>query len=339
MTMKMGASLMEACNPELTRALDAITSGYQHSQILFSAVRGGVFALLVPTATAKSVAAALQWDPRGTRMLLDGLVALGLLYKHGDLYANSETASLCLIPGAPLDQTHIIAHKAGGWNAWARLGEAVASGASPLGSRPDRSPGELRAFILGMDDIGRSSAQSILEHYDMSSHNSMLDVGGGPGSYSLAFAQANPRLRVTVFDLPQVLEITREQIAKTGLSDRVGTCPGDMTEDPLPGGHDFVLLSNIIHSFGPEANRAIIRKCFDALLPGGTLMVKDFLVADDRSGPPFGLVFALHMLVHTEEGDCYTSAEVAEWTTEAGFNEGHLVDITPQSRLWVVTRP
>jgi SAM-dependent methyltransferase len=330
---------MEACNPELTRALDAITSGYQHSQILFAAVRGGVFALLVPRATAESVASALQWDQRGTRMLLDGLVALGLLDKKGDMYENTETASLCLIPGAPLDQTHIITHKAGGWDAWARLGEAVANGTSPLGPRPDRSPEELRAFILGMHDIGRSSAQSILEHYDVSSHTSMLDVGGGPGSYSLAFTQANPKLRATVFDLPPVLEITREQIAKSGLADRVCTCPGDMTADPLPGGHDFVLLSNIIHSFGTETNRAIIRKCFDALVPGGTLMVKDFLVADDRSGPPFGLVFALHMLVHTGEGDCYTTAEVAAWTAAAGFNEGRLIDITPQSRLWVVTRP
>ena len=111
-----------------------------------------------------------------------------------------------------------------------------------------------------------------------------------------------------------------------------------MNTDEYGSGYDLVLLSNIIHSFSPEANLDMVCKCHRALDAGGTLVIKDFLVENDKSGPAFGLTFALNMLVGTRDGVTYTFADVEQWTQKAGFLSGHVVDLTPQTRMWVVKK-
>ncbi len=323
--------------PELVRQVDAISAGFQRSQILFTALRANVFSHLEEARTAEEVASALDWSPRGTRMLLDGLVALELLRKDNGRYQNGDAASQCLVPGAPLDQTHILTHKANGWNSWAQLGEVVRTGEG-LPRKP-RSEDQLRAFICGMNDIAKESAKGMVEAIDLSRYRHVLDVGGGPASYSIAFLKAHPEMRATVFDMPEVVPIGREQAKKACLADRIDFVPGDLTTDPLGAGYDLVLISNIIHSFSGEMNRTLVQKSFDALEPGGMLIIKDFLLDAERTGPAFSLIFALHMLLHTEGGDTYTVDEVGGWTQDAGFAPGELADLTPQTRLWLAKKP
>jgi SAM-dependent methyltransferase len=323
--------------PEQIRILDRLSGGFQRAQILYTALEGGIFPQLEEPRDAEEMADLLGWDARGTRMLLDGLAAIGIVEKQNGRWRNTEIASNCLIPGAPYDQTHILKHKAYGRNAWMRLPEAVRTG-DKVGSE-DRSGEELRAFICGMNDIAKESARGMLEVLDFSVYRHLLDAGGGPGTYSITLLQENPDLRATVFDLPPVIEIGREQVEKAGLTDRVDFRAGDLTRDSLGEGYDLVLLSNIIHSFGPEKNRELVRKCFDALDPGGLLIIKDFLVDPGRTGPAFSLIFALHMLVNTGEGDTYTAEEVQSWTDAAGFQGGRCADLSPQTRLWLARKP
>ncbi len=98
-------------------------------------------------------------------------------------------------------------------------------------------------------------------------------------------------------------------------------------------------MSNIIHSFSSAENAGIVKKVYDALVPGGALIIKDFILENDRSGPAFSLICALHMLVHTEGGNTYTYDEIGEWTAAAGFEEGAVFSLTPQTRLWMVRKP
>jgi len=324
---------------ELIRPLDEIASGFQRAAILFTAVKGGVFALLEQPQTAESIAKALAWSQRSTRMLLDGLVALDLTRKENHVYTNTALASQCLVPGGPADQTHIMLHRAGSWAGWSHLEEAMRTGAGVVPEAIHRSAEELRAFICGMADIARFSAKEVIQAVALSPYRRLLDVGGGPGPYTVAFLQANVQMRATIFDLPEVIPIAREQVTQAGLTGRVEFVPGDFTRDDLGNGYDLALLSNIIHSYGPQTNQELIRKCYDALEPGGLLILKDFLVDAGRTGPPFALIFALHMLVHTQAGDTYTIEEVAQWSDSAGFAPGKLVDITPQSRLWLARKP
>ena len=324
--------------PDFTRRLDELAAGFQNAPILFTALRAGVFEKLQERASVEAVATGLGWSSRGTRLLLDGLVALQLVEKHDLTYCNAPIAQTCLIPGQPGDQTSILRHKSNGWNTWGRLEEAVRTGTGVPQEERGKDPEQLRAFICGMGDIARQSAGAILDAVDVSPYTHLLDIGGGPGTYSIAFLNANPAMRATIVDLPDVLPIAEQQARNAGLEDRIAFQAGDLTCDQFRRGVDLILVSNIIHSYSADINRDLIKRCHEALTPGGLLIIKDFIVEPDRTGPPYSLVFALHMLLHTEAGDTYSTHEVAQWTADAGFPPGKLIDLTPQSRLWLVAK-
>lgn len=331
---------------ELTGRINDLATGFRQSAILYAAVEADVFSLFTPgRKTAEEIATALGWDRRGARIFLDALVALDLLDKHDGAYGNTPVSAACLVPGEAAYQGNIVRHLKAGYMNWFRLEEAVRTGAAVrtengTNFREDRrSPDDLRNFILGMDDIARMSARQILDAVDLSGYRHLLDVGGGPGSYSIAFVSRHAAMRATLFDRPEVVDIARAQVSAAGLDGRIAFLQGDFMTDAVGSGYDLVLLSNIIHSYGPENNQRLVKKCFDALEPGGMLILKDFIPDDDRSGPPFSLLFALHMLIHTGEGDTYTFEEVAAWTDAAGFAPGRVAAITPQSRLWLAEKP
>ncbi len=322
--------------PEHVRTLDTISGGFQRAQVLHAALAGGVFDQLKTPKGADEVAQALAWDGRNTRILLNALVALDLIGVEAGKYSNAPIAEACLVEGAPQDQRHIITHRANSYAAYAHLGEVVASGSAV--ERGERSPEQLRAFICGMKDIAKESARAMVEALDLSAYKKSVDLGGGPGTYTIAMLEAHPGMTGTIFDLPDVVRIGKEQVQEAGLTDRVSFIEGDMTQDPIGGGYDLALVSNIIHSFGPEENQALVHKCYEALEPGGMLIIKDFLLEDDRGGPAFGLMFAVHMMMHTTRGDTYTRAEVEQWCANAGFSAGECRDLTPQTRLWLATK-
>jgi len=323
---------------ELTGRMDALARGFQNSYVIFAANEADIFALLAQPRTAAEVARARGLSERGTRILLNGLAVMELVVKQGDTYRNTEVASASLVPGGKAYQGHILRHMRHVSQNWARLGEAVTTGAGVQQQGSARTPDQLRAFILGMSDIAKMSAAEMLPHLELSGRCHMLDLGGGPATYAITFLNAFPQMRATVFDFPDVIEIAHEQVAEARLQDRFSYITGDMTRDDIGSGYDFILLSNIIHSMSVEDNRAVVRKCYKALEPGGLFLIKDFLVENDRSGPPFGLMFAINMLVATPAGDTYTFAEVEAWTREAGFKNGRVIDLTPQSRLWLVDK-
>jgi SAM-dependent methyltransferase len=319
--------------------IGTLSAGFVHAQILFTANAANLFADLEESSTAEEIARKQEWSVRGTSMLLDGLVALELLEKDQGNYSNSETASQCLVPDKENYQGDIIRHNQNGYLAWAELGEAIHLGTCPEREQQERSSEELRNFILGMSNIGITSARQMLGVLDLTRYRHLLDVGGGPATYGIEFVKACPGLQATLFDLPDVVEIAKEQVKDAEFEARFNYISGDLTTDNLGEGYDLVLLSNIVHMLGMEENVALIQKCYDALIPGGTLILKDFFVEDDRSGSPFGLIFALRMLLFTEKGGTYSLAEVQHWTDTAGFEAGRLEDLTPQTRLWIANKP
>jgi len=321
-----------------TQHLEDLAAGFQRSQVLFTALREEIFSHLQDWIAAEELGRVLQWSPRGTRMLLDALVGLELVQKLEHRYRNAPVAQQCLVPGAPQDQRHILRHKANSWERWGKLDEAARVGAPPPSLSRERTPEGLRAFICGMADIARNSAEQMIDVLQLDQPMHLLDLGAGPGSYTIALLKRHPHMRATCVDLPEVLEITAEEVTRAGIAERVTLLPGDVTRDTFPPDFDVVLLSNMIHMLGPEENQDLIRRCHAAMIPGGKLVIKDFIVEDERTGPPFSLIFALHMLLSTTGGDVYTRSQVAEWTSEAGFEGGELLDLTPQTRLWVVQR-
>ena len=322
-----------------TARISEMANAYKQSQLLFTAVDADLFSLLEDPATAANIAKARDWSEHGTTILLNGLVGLGLLEKEPDgRYLNSAEATTCLVPGKPAYQGAIIRHTQNSWDTWAQLPEAVRTGTGAVHGR-QRNPEELRDFILGMSNIAMLSAPDLLEHVDITPYRRFLDVGGGPGTYTITFLQANPDLHATIMDFPDVIEIAKEQVAAAGLQDRVDYRAGDAVADDLGDGYDCILVSNVVHILGPEQNAALVKKCFDALTPGDTLILKDFFTDPGHTGPPFSLLFAVHMLLHTEAGRTYSTEEVRAWTSAAGFAQGELKTLTPKTRLWITRKP
>jgi cyclopropane fatty-acyl-phospholipid synthase-like methyltransferase len=178
----------------------------------------------------------------------------------------------------------------------------------------------MEAFIGAMHVIGLKMADSIAESLDLTRFKRMLDIGGASGTYVMAFLKRAPNMTATIFDLPNVMEMAQKRLDKEACSHRVELAGGDYTSHDLPRGHDLVLLSAIIHSNGREGNRDLFRKIFQALEPGGALLVRDYVMDQTRTFPPNGAIFAVNMLAATSDGNSYTFEEIREDMQKAGFS-------------------
>ena len=212
------------------------------------------------------------------------------------------------------------------WVNWSDLTDIVEKGAGSKQKPP--APMDMdsrRAFIGAMHIIGRTLSDDIAASLDLSGYLKLLDIGGGSGTYTIAFLKRNPRLKAILFDLKDVIPLARERLLSDGLLKRVELIAGDFYHDDLPGGCDLALLSAIIHQNSPEQNLELYRKAYRALNPGGMLLIRDHIMDESRTRPPEGAMFAINMLVNTTGGDTYTFQEVEQGLKEAGFTNVRLL--------------
>jgi ubiquinone/menaquinone biosynthesis C-methylase UbiE len=160
----------------------------------------------------------------------------------------------------------------------------------------------------------------------------VVDIACGSGVWGIAMAEADREAHVTAQDFPGVFTVTREFVKRHNLEDRFDYLPGDLKEvDFGEGRYDLTILGNIVHSEGERSSRDLFRRLYRALRPGGRIAILEMVPNDERTGPPFALLFALNMLVNTEEGSTYTLAEYTDWLKEAGFSRVETVDIGSHS--------
>src|SRR5262249_47828346 len=160
------------------------------------------------------------------------------------------------------------------------------------------------------------SAQLLAEHLVPEKSDrplQVLDLAAGSGVWGIAFAKRSPQVRVTAVDWPGVLPATRRTAERQGVADRFRYVGGGLAQADFGGGSDIATLGHILHSEGADRSRALLRKTFAALKPGGTIAIAEWLVNDDRTGPAPGLIFAVNMLVNTEAGDAFTFNEIRGW--------------------------
>jgi len=302
--------------PRTFEDLMAGARSFMESRILLSAIELDVFSAVAGGASREEVAARIEGAPRATGMLLDALTALGALEKREGRYACTE-ASRRLGPGRPG-----LMHTVNLWKVWSNLTESVRTGTTVAGERlGGQDPRWTEAFIEAMHNRAKVLAPALVAQVGAAGAGRMLDVGGGPGTFALAFAQAEPGLRAEVLDIEAVLPIARRHIAEAGLGDRVIARAGDLRCDPFGEGYDLILVSAICHMLDEAENRDLLRRCAQALAPGGRLVIRDFILDPDRTTPRDGALFAVNMLVGTRGGGTYTEAEYLAWLGEAGLGE------------------
>jgi precorrin-6B methylase 2 len=289
------------------------------SRILLTGAELNLFTLLASQSmTAEEIQAHLGADRRALTMVLDALAAMGLLTKQDGKYRTEPSAAPLLSEDAPGSVLPMVLHSANLWHSWSRLTDMARgpdAGAQAAASEEDR----MRAFIGAMHVAASPQAAQIVAAVDPGSARRLIDVGGGPGTYTIAFLKASPGMRATLFDRPGVVEMARERIGQAGLLDRVTLVPGDFSTDPLPPGHDLAFVSAIIHMNSPAQNLDLYRKTYDALEAGGRIVIRDHVMEPDRIRPRAGAIFAINMLVNTAGGGTYTFEEIADGLTQAGF--------------------
>lgn len=293
---------------------------FQESRTLLTAVELDLFSAVGEGAPAEKVARRLKTDPRATEMLLNALAGMGALLKRGGVFFNTPETKRYLCKGSPDNQRMALMHAVRLWDRWSTLTECVRKGTA-VGLDQPAEQGELwlKAFIAAMHSNASARARDVIRAVGARGIRRMLDVGGGSGAYSIAFAKANPELKAVVLDRPAVLPIARKHIREAGLANRVRTRAGDLTKDEFGSGYDLVLLSAVCHMLSPEENLDLLKRCSRALVPGGRVAIREFILSEDKTRPPRAALFSLNMLVNTKAGASYSEEEYRQWLEAAGF--------------------
>ncbi|MBI2876364.1 MAG: methyltransferase domain-containing protein [Candidatus Tectomicrobia bacterium] len=313
-------------NPPVNRGpLPEIAAGFWAPRVLHVAVKLEVFTRLSGRPLdLEGAARALGIQLRPAGRLLNACVALGLLEKEEGIYRNSALAEEFLVQGKPSYYGHFVSSMEALYREWVELEQAVRENGPVHRTRErwDEDREFARAFTLAMRDKSVGSGRLLAEHLGerLARARRLIDVAGGSGMVAVELAEFSPSLEAVVFDLPLVCEAAQEVIAGSPAASRVKVHPGDLRQG-LPRGFDLAILSSILHALGVETCRALVRETFECLNPGGCIAILECLLNQEKSGPPYPALFALNMLLMTEEGDVYTGGEIRGWLEEAGFRE------------------
>ncbi len=313
---------------------------FQESRVILTAIELDVFsAVAAGNGTAADIARRVGADARATGMLLNALAALRLVDKRGDTYANTPAASRYLAAGGADDSRAALMHTAHLWTPWSRLTDSVRAGTAVGTEEDGRAPDRTEAFIAAMHKNAAERADAVVRGAALEGARTMLDIGGGSGAYSIAFAKALPQLRLDLLDLPSVTRIAERHIVAAQLQDRIRVRPGDLRTDPLGRNYDAILISAICHMLSPEENQDLLGRCFAAAAPGGRVIIQDFILDASKTSPKAGALFALNMLVGTRAGSSYSEPEYAEWLRAAGFAQITRVTLPGPTGLMIGVKP
>lgn len=299
-------------------------SGFHAAKYLFVANKLGLFeALASGPASLAALSAQLQVPARTLRIAADALVVLGFLvpdHESGEArYANSATAATFLA-GRPGPDLRPVLRM---WDdvvckQWTYLEESLRHDRRMYGYQ-DFTAEEQRIFSSGVSALTVGSARALAAHYDFTRHRSLLDLGGGTGSFVLAARQKNPALEVALFELAKTAAAVRAELACTPDGASVRIVEGDFFVEPIPQGHDVFLLANITHLHLPENNVKLLKHLRAAAAPGARVLLVDFWTNRQRTEPAFAAMLAAEFQIVTGQGDVYSVDMGFSWLKEAGF--------------------
>jgi (2Fe-2S) ferredoxin/protein-L-isoaspartate O-methyltransferase len=298
--------------------------GFQESRVLLTAIELDVFSAIGSGGNAAEVAAKLETNARATEMLLNALVSMGVLLKEKGIFRNTPVSARYFVKGSPDDSRAALMHTVHLWERWSALTSCVRIGTA-IDTRETSERGDqwTHAFIAAMHRNALERAPVVVQAVGAERITRMLDVGGGSGAYSIAFAKANDRLSAEILDVPAVVQIAQSYLEQAGMSSRIKTRIGDLRTDSLGKNYDLVFVSAICHMLSFKENEDLVERCYDSLARNGRLIVQEFFLEKDKTGPLMATLFSLNMLVGTKAGSSYNAAECAGWFERAGFQNVH----------------
>ena len=292
-------------------------SNYWRSAILLTAAHLDLFDWLGKR-RIKSADAAIHYggDKDSWESFLDALSGIGLIRKRANGYSSSAFAARYLTG----DKRTLLLPQHDAWRTWGDLTAVLTTAKRPRTQKPFASDLAQSARLLqGLELHARQIAPHVIRRLRLGGAKTLLDIGGGLGTFARAFCRRYPRLQVTLLEHPNIVPLARRAVKDSGLAHRIQVVGRDFTRGSLPARFDAVFASNILHAHGAAENRFLLRQIHRSLKPGGQLIVRDVFMRQDRVAPEWGALFSVALLLHTPRGRCYSLDEIRHWLRQTGF--------------------
>lgn len=293
-----------------TEVLRKLYRGFQASRVILTANNYGIFEHTQSPKTAKQIAKAVHADARAMEILLDAVTSLGFLRKSNAKYKNTPLSDALLVQGKPFYQGDALRHADSLYQNWSGLDKVVKTGL------PYHKADNHSSFIKAMHNMAVLKARKVIQSIDLRGVKTVLDLGGGPGTYSIEFARRGAF--VTLFDFAETIRIARVIVKKSGV-ENIKYLPGNFKHDSIGKNYDLIFVSQILHAYSDVDCRELMLKCARALNPGGRIIIQEFHIAEDRAHPVPAALFSINMLVNTAGGRSYTPVEMKNWLLGAGL--------------------
>lgn len=309
----------QAANPS---RIIALSTAFWGSQTLLTANRLGIFDVLAEGPSASDeIAARLQLDPRMSELFLNACVGLGLCEKQNGRYSNSPASAVFLTSASPASMRNSMSFMDDIYATWGDLEKTLRSG-NPAKAPVDylgKDEEQTRHFVYSMHDRAMAIGHTLPDVVDLTGRRRMLDVGGGPGTFSALLTKRFEGLTAEVLELDGVATVAEEILASTDAADRVTMIRGDYQKSDFGSGYDAVLMSGMFHRETEETCRRLIAKASGCLEPGGILVVNDVFTDEGGTTPEFCALFGITMMLTAQHGCVHADADVAAWMKGAGF--------------------
>jgi ubiquinone/menaquinone biosynthesis C-methylase UbiE len=320
--------------------------GYSIPLIIKAAIDNRAFDILdAGPKTAEQIAKDSGASARGLAAILNMLVSVELVAKSSDgRYSLTPESQTFLVSTKPSFQGGIFKHLSTQLiPKWLQISDVVKTG-KPAIAVNEQGDGAafFEQFVEDIFPMSYLAAKGLGESLKLAAATTpvrVLDLATGSGVWGIALAQQSQRVTVTAVDWPGVLPVTKRVATRFGVGERFTLVAGDLLEAAFGTGHTVATLGHILHSEGAERSKLLLKKTFDALAPGGTIAIAEFVANDTRTGPPAAMIFAVNMLVHTEQGDTFTLPEMTAWLTTAGFKNVRTLEGPGPSPLILATKP
>ncbi len=319
--------------------------GYAPPLIIEAAIRNGLLdAIASSPLHAEELATITGTSVRGVRAVMDALVGFALAARDRDgRYVLTPESDAFLVSARPGFLGGLFQHATRDLiPCWLNLAACVKTGqpARNLSTNDTGAP-FFAEFVEALFPIGYPAARMLAREVALpeTGPSRVLDIAAGSGVWGIAMAQRYPQAQITVVDWEGVIPVTKKVVARHGLAARFDYIPGDILEVDYGAGYDVALLGHILHSEGEARSRTLLRKVWQALSPGGIVAIQEWLVNEDRTGPPNGLIFAVNMLVNTEQGTTWSFGQINSWLNEAGFGNAYTLDSPGPSPLILAKKP
>jgi hypothetical protein len=299
-----------------------LAMGFMAAKHFFAASKIGLFeGLAAAPASIEELAHKIGIPRRTLAIIADAMVSLGLIERHGNRYQNSEVAATFLTGRPGLDLRPMLRF----WDrisypTWQSFEEAVRTGQghAQFGRFTDE---EQQIFSAGVEAFSAPAAAALAMSYDFARHNRVLDVAGGTGSFLVPVLQRHGALRGTLFELPGACAVARQRLTHVPEVGRIEIVEGDLSKDPLPDGHDVLIVANTVHVLSAAHNIELMKKMRTHVETGSRLLLVDLWTDPSHTQPPAAAIMSGEFLVISGEGQAYSEEEAEAWFRETGWQK------------------